>query len=410
MATQALVTGDLVELLHEPSRLSVRALVESKSEGGGVSLCSLERPYEKLRVAQNAHVDWAVAAAAKFSVFIVERDPEARDSVFLRALAHQKRDSRDGGVGWYLGVSSSSEAAALIGDAGKGDSSRFRLRVLSSRTVFQLDAAQMSAAAPQTMALSRSQRQAFMRNGFLLLRDAVPMRLVNAARRRVNHELGVPGRMIDGGVEGAAKLAGNTSNSEEVRRLFHHSDVAKYVDALLGAGNVEPPSGAQIALRFPELGDPRDPLGSEWHTDGMRQGKLHPFTLLVGVALSDATEPLAGNLTVFPESHRTLQRLLTADGKLRGYSDECFKADSVWGEGTLPDMGTPVQLLMGKGDVVLAHPNLAHRGGLNFSPDIRYQIYFRIKHKQFDARLSDSTNDLWADLDGLHDLRDAGNF
>lgn len=127
MAAPSLATGALVELVHEPSRLSVLALVESKGEGGGVSLCSVERPYEKLRIAQNAHVDWAVSAATKFSVFIVEYDAESneRSFVYLRALAHQKKPNRGDGTGWYLGVSTSVESPTLVGDAGKGDSSRF---------------------------------------------------------------------------------------------------------------------------------------------------------------------------------------------------------------------------------------------------------------------------------------------
>lgn len=414
-SNMALVTGALVELEHEPTRLTLRALVEAKSDGHGVSFCSVERPFERLRVAQNALVDWAVASAAKFSVFLLEDDDDNELAgggaryVHLRPLAHQKKPNREDQIGWFLGAVATEDAPVLVGDAAKGESSRFALRVLSTQAVLQLDTVKMGASPDQSLVLTRSQRQAFMRDGYLHIRDAVPMRLVNAARRRINHELGIPGRMIDGGVEGAAKLAGNTSNSDEIRGLFFQSDVAKYVDALLGAGNVEPPSGAQIALRFPELGEHREPLGTEWHTDGMRQGKLHPFTLLAGIALSDATEPLSGNLTVFPGSHRTLQELLTSDGKLSGYDDACYKADSVWGEGTLPDLGTPMQLLMARGDIVLAHPNLAHRGGLNFSPDIRYQIYFRIKHKHFNERLENAVADMWADLDGLHDLRDAKN-
>ena len=32
------------------------------------------------------------------------------------------------------------------------------------------------------------------------------------------------------------------------------------------------------------------------------------------------------------------------------------------------------------GDIVLAHHKLAHRGGVNHSPHIRYQVYFRLSH------------------------------
>jgi hypothetical protein len=52
----------------------------------------------------------------------------------------------------------------------------------------------------------------------------------------------------------------------------------------------------QVALRFPKCVDTLvaggaaclDKVdGRSWHTDGLRQGKHHSFSLLVGVALSD---------------------------------------------------------------------------------------------------------------------------
>ncbi|KAG6613444.1 Protein involved in biosynthesis of mitomycin antibiotics/polyketide fumonisin [Phytophthora cinnamomi] len=404
MADAALETGAVVQVTHVASSYSFRALVERGSSSGALvlSLCSMERPYEKLKVALNGHVSWALAAA-KFASFLVEIE-EAKDGSFLvhfKSLAHQKKISRSETVGWFLGVAST-PSLGLIGDAGKGDESLFRLTVVSTRAAFALDPTRsLMTQSRHSSILSESQRRSFIQHGYLQIRGAVSLPLANAALRRINHDLGIPGNMIDGGVEGNIKLAGNTSNSDAILDLYYLSDVCKYVEALVGADQIVAPQGAQIALRFPELGEPREPLGTEWHTDGMRQGRLHPFTLLAGIALSNVPEPLCGNLTVFPGSHVSLHSRLTADGKLRGYDDECYKAGSVWGDGTLPDLGVPVQLLAARGDLVLAHPNLAHRGGLNFSPDIRYQVYFRIKHKQLDQLQDQCTTDLWADLQGL---------
>ncbi|TYZ65337.1 hypothetical protein PybrP1_012661 [[Pythium] brassicae (nom. inval.)] len=424
---EVLQTGTIVQVTHVRSGHSFRALVDAKSDGDGssqqLSFCRIERPYEKVRVALSGAVSWG-ATATKFALFILEPAsaadvPQALAAtsaaleprewpVHLRSAAHQKKVNRDGTVGWYLGAeagAADARASGLLGDVARGPASLFRLAVVSARGAFALDAGRMvfeGAFARAASALSESQRRSFMQNGYLQVRGAVSLALVDAALRRINHELGVPGRMVDGGVEeGSAKLAGNVSNSEEVLNLFHLSDARKYAEALVGAGKVRPPTGAQLALRFPELGEPREPRGTEWHTDGMRQGKRHPFSLLLGVALSDVREPLAGNLTVFPESHARLHALLTADGRLEGYADECFRTDSVWGGGTLPDLGAPVQLLASRGDIVLAHPTLAHRGGLNFSPDIRYQVYFRLKHVDHAAL---APADLWADLDGLQEL------
>lgn len=405
MAVVALETGAVVQATHVASGYSFRALVERGASPGPLilSLCSMEKPYEKLKVALNGQVSWA-QAAAKFAAFLVEFAEEPKDGSYLayfKAVAHQKKVSRSQSTGWYLGVAASL-SPGLVGNAGKGDDSLFCLTIISIRAAFALNTTRsLMPQSRHSSMLSESQQRSFMRNGYLQIRGAVALPLANAALRRINHDLGIPGSMIDGGVEGSVKLAGNTSNSDAILDLYYLSDACKYVEALVGAGQVVPPQGAQIALRFPELGEPRDPLGTEWHTDGMRQGRLHPFTLLAGIALSNVPEPLCGNLTVFPESHVSLQSRLAADGKLHGHDDECYKADSVWGDGTLPDLGTSVQLLAARGDLVLAHPNLAHRGGLNFSPDIRYQVYFRIKHKRLDELQEQCSTDLWADLQGL---------
>lgn len=447
---QRVETGTIVQVTHVRSGHSFRALIEKKTDGSSssssnsssgaqLSFCRIERPYEKVRVALNGSVNWAIAAT-KFAAFVVEdaTTDEIADAgavvntvttdeqewlVHFRSIANQKRANREQSIGWYLGGASAtndesehlqaaSESLVLIGDAARGTSSLFRVAVVSARGAFALDTSKMVfqgkfANSSVASMLTESQRRSFMQNGYLQIRDVVPLPLVNAALRRINHDLGIPGRMVDGGVEGSAKLAGNVSNCEEVLNLFYLSDACKYVEALIGRGKVAQPKGAQVAMRFPELGEPREPLGTEWHTDGMRQGKLHPFSLLLGIALSDVREPLAGNFTVFPESHHTLQSLSTADnGKLEGYDDECYQAESVWGDGTLPDLGSPVQLLASRGDLVLAHPNLAHRGGLNFSPDIRYQLYFRMKHLDHAALQPQARTNMYADLEGLHHLQE----
>ena len=66
--------------------------------------------------------------------------------------------------------------------------------------------------------------------------------------------------------------------------------------------------------------------------------------------------------------------------------------------GGLPEVGAPQQLLVQPGvcatcgaageltrqagDILLLHPKLAHRACPNYGPNIRYMVYFRIKHRQ----------------------------
>ena len=75
--------------------------------------------------------------------------------------------------------------------------------------------------------------------------------------------------------------------------------------------------------------------GTDWHTDGLRQGKKHSFSLLVGVALSEKQVENRGNLCFWPGSHRVIHPLMRSpDGAVLrengGYSDA---------DGPLPDLG-----------------------------------------------------------------------
>merc|ERR1711918_145264 len=44
--------------------------------------------------------------------------------------------------------------------------------------------------------------------------------------------------------------------------------------------------------------------GYRWHVDGVRQGKSNPFSLLVGIPLTNQHHsPSCGNLVIYPASH-----------------------------------------------------------------------------------------------------------
>lgn len=146
--------------------------------------------------------------------------------------------------------------------------------------------------------------------------------------------------------------------------------------------------GGQIALRYPELGDPpRGALsGVGWHIDGMDRGQHSPFNLLVGVCLSDQQEEFGGNLCVWPGSHYTLQELI-AEQRLPVHPTPEEQEDvSFRLRGLMRiDLGEPVQLRLRQGDCVLCHQKLAHRGGPNHGPHIRQMVYFRVSHRSLRA-------------------------
>merc|ERR1712151_965134 len=123
----------------------------------------------------------------------------------------------------------------------------------------------------------------------------------------------------------------------------------------------------------------------------MGQNKLHPFTLLCGVALSDQQHPNMGNLHVFPSSHlyEPLQKY---------YQDLINDDNQNEGDNRKPNLGDSVQVLLSPGDVVIAHQLLAHRVGVNTSEHIRYQLYYRITHKDHAALKPYIIQNPWAEF------------
>ena len=185
----------------------------------------------------------------------------------------------------------------------------------------------------------------------------------------------------------------------------------------------------QIALRFPHVEGPTDRLaaqeGSGWHVDGLRQGKMHPFSVLFGVALSDVKHKFQGNLTVWPGSHKAVHSCLVG----RHGAIDCAKLESIvkcrhginHNEASsisydhkydniihnnepenLPHLGPGEQITLSAGDTVLVHPDLAHTGGVNFGPDIRSMVYFRIKCNKDDLSWEEITEKHAKDM--FHDF------
>ena len=197
-------------------------------------------------------------------------------------------------------------------------------------------------------------------------------------------------------------------------------------------------SGAQIALRFPQWDGPGVPTeaeqrqaaaeGSGWHTDGLRQGRMHPFSVLYGVCLSECMQPWQGNLLVWPGSHRLIHSCLVGPHgaidfpRLRSLlAGTCAGAETVASAAVeeevdaeeenakhdnepadLPLLGTAVPVMLRPGDIVLAHPDLAHTGGPNFGSHIRSMVYFRVKSgvdpEEWQATVHRHKGDMWRDF------------
>lgn len=246
------------------------------------------------------------------------------------------------------------------------------------------------------MALPDELLQSFVRDGFLHIEKVVGERKVAAANKLLNHLLGRCGELQGGGLqgEGWGKIGGGHAHAPAVRELYF-GEVQRVVSELIFADDAN--LSGQIALRFPEYQtsaaeEEETPM---WHTDGLRQGKYHPFSLLVGVCLSDVSEERgSGNLLVYPGSHHVVSRAITGEhgaidvgllrGLLGGESDAAAPPTPPAfhdNEPELPIPGTVKGFAVKAGDLLLLHPDLPHCGDRNLSSEVRKMVYFRIKSR-----------------------------
>jgi len=221
----------------------------------------------------------------------------------------------------------------------------------------------------------------FQREGYIIIRDAIPAEFIRDAKHTINYHLGRPESWDkDTTGQGQLKLQTTTCGQVGCDILNNSPGFWSALNLLLGEGNVrEWRNGQQVALRFPQplekghrVPDEKD--GTKYHLDGMGEDQVCPFSLLAGVALSDQSEPNCGNLHVFPGSHlcKELHQY---------YQDKIADPDAGELDRSKPDQGESVQVLLRPGDVVIAHQLLAHRVGMNTSENIRYQLYYRVSHK-----------------------------
>jgi hypothetical protein len=227
--------------------------------------------------------------------------------------------------------------------------------------------------------LSPAQLSAFDRDGYIVLQGVVPPAALQAARQEAAAHLQAAKPVQDD----AARFG---SDHPALCGLYNATRACGAAAQLLG-GDAAPVTGTQIsavapqplpaakgthadvAVRLTDLA--RDP-DTRWHVDGMDESRdVLGFALLVLCALTDTLRPEAydGQLTVFPGSQAEVGRLLATRGVAR-----------LCDERPRPRLAAqPRQLRLAAGDVVLAHPLLAHRRGVNFAADVRLATVFRVQ-------------------------------
>ncbi|MDE0391143.1 MAG: phytanoyl-CoA dioxygenase family protein [Rhodospirillales bacterium] len=247
---------------------------------------------------------------------------------------------------------------------------------------------------------SDTQKRRFVEQGFVHVASAVPAKLVRRARRAINHSLGAGIDQRDVARMNSRSFCEELVEDPRLLRLATNPGAWSHVRSLVGVRRVERPRECQIALRFPRPeGTPRTldaPHLDGYHTpyNGLPDdGVVYGFTLLLGVMLSDVDEPLSGNFTVWPGTHRKLERYF------RDHGVSSLKQGDVTTSGIrLP---RPVPITGRAGDVVLAHYQLAHAASPNLSGDIRYMCFFRLSVRGLANHRVESMVDIWRDWPAL---------
>jgi hypothetical protein len=420
-----IASSDVIRLSQ--GKLGIDLIVDVKGKGDDTVIVTLARPskpYHLLTVSeQSLVVEYHSSPNRATSVFeLFEQEPSG--TVLVRCFAYDKKKQ------YYLNLTP--------------DGSLIALRCSGDMIpVFRIETPRVSAKVSR-LQLAGWQTDRFVLEGYLHIAAVVPEAQVDECLHLINQELGKVGALVAGGLqEGYGKLDGRFSNHETLRNLAL-LDARPYIDLFLGDDNLTTSHlAAQIALRFPQVragsGDNTNNSDLVWHTDGLRQGRRHNFSLLLGVALSDMTSTECGNLLLWPGSHVLIHRATVDDcGRIdcalletlltknadhfnlsvestttAAVSLDCEPSEVHDNEPQLPRLGPPLTMQMRRGDVVLLHPDLAHCGGPNYSSSLRYMVYFRLRSLKRDSATGDACvwsevseafeDDLWTDLPGVRD-------
>jgi hypothetical protein len=156
-----------------------------------------------------------------------------------------------------------------------------------------------------------------------------------------------------------------------IMNLLLKSPIHNVLDELFGLDQIDWDNGQIAIRRARNVPEPTPPWahidGFASGLNGLEEGRIYNHTVTVGVFLTPTTNEFAGNFTVWPGSHYIYERYFRERGP-RAMSEPA----------PTPEIGEPVQLMCGVGDVVLAHYQLGHNAAVNTSDNDRIAIFFRI--------------------------------
>jgi hypothetical protein len=251
-----------------------------------------------------------------------------------------------------------------------------------------------------TASLTDADKHAFLRDGLIVKRGAVAPARTTAARVlidswcRTSMDTGLLTRYTQ------RTFAPELGGHPDLLALFHHSGAAQLASEL--CGDYLPVTTVQIQIRLPEQHLAQAQPVKPMHVDGVACPHLDPdelrtFSLLVGVVLSDVSDPAGGALHYQPGGHLEMSRWFRTQwtAGITGQVPPHLDARA----GT-PFLGRP-------GDLLLMHHLVPHAVGTNTTTQPRVMAYFRISHVGHPAHRVRSLQDPWLDYPPLSALQPA---
>lgn len=253
-----------------------------------------------------------------------------------------------------------------------------------------------------TVGLNLAQKQHLFEHGYVVIPGVVPRVMIDAALRAINASVGQGMDTDKMPIYRAQSYCPDVRNTPVITDLLMRTPAWQIAESAIGEGKLKPRSGGQIALRFPSTDDPpKDPKphidGTYSPTNGVGEGQIANFTALAGIYLSDVTQPLMGNFTVWPGTHWKYQAYLREHGAKRLV------------EGTPKIDLPPYAPVCGPaGSLVIAHYLLGHGISANTSPFVRYACFFRLTHVEHEQKKLETLTDMWMQWEGMREVVSAG--
>jgi len=229
---------------------------------------------------------------------------------------------------------------------------------------------------PVEGSLLPEQIEHFYREGYLVLKNIVPTKVVEDAIKHINLGIAAGTISLGDGSDRPFTISGWWRSHHHVHGLLWRSPVYGMIEQLLAPRKVSVPKKPQVRLLPPRTDEWEQLPMTKWHVDGMKESNP-AFSCLAGFPMSDWTKPYNGNFVVFPRSHKLIYKAI----KDLGEDAYCMMRREKEGDGDrrrrlIPE--NPIQIIAEPGDAILAHPLLAHRAGPNYGRNIRYAVYMRV--------------------------------